>query len=118
MAVTLGDMKGRISQLLQGYTRNQEQITWLAQAMTATDTSFLVDIGTSTSVTRGLVEIEDELLLVNNFNTQTGTVNVSAGANGRGRENTTPAFHDLNSIVTMDPSYPRQRITEAFDLYR
>jgi hypothetical protein len=115
MAVTLGDMKGRIKQLLQGYTRNQEQITWLAQAMTALDTSFLVDIGTSTAVTRGLVEIDDELLLVNTFNSQTGTVNISAGTNGRGVENTTAAFHDLNSIVTMDPDYPRQRITEAIN---
>lgn len=113
MAVTLGDIKGRISQLLQGYTRNQEQITWLAQAMTAIDTSFLVDIGTSGLVTRGLVEIDDELLLVNNFNSQTGLVNIAAGTNGRGRENTTAATHDVNAIVTMDPDFPRQRITEA-----
>jgi hypothetical protein len=115
MAVTLGDMKGRISQLLQGYTRNQEQITWLAQAMTALDTSFLVDIGTSNSVTRGLVQIDDELLIVNNFNTQVGLVNVAAGTNGRGVENTTAVFHDLNAIVTMDPDFPRQRITEAIN---
>ena len=112
---TLGDIKGRIKQLLQGYTRNQEQITWLSAPMLATDTTFSVDLSTATGVTRGLVEIGTELILVNNFNAQTGTVNVAAGTNGRGVENTTAASHSINDIVTMDPDFPQQRITEAIN---
>lgn len=115
MTTTLGDIKGRILQLLQGYTRNQEQVTWLAAPMAATDTSFTVDLGTSSSVTRGLVEIGNELIRVNTFNTATGGVTVAAGVNGRGVENTTAAIHSVNDFVTMDPDFPQQRITEAIN---
>jgi hypothetical protein len=115
MAVSLGDLKGRISQLLQGYTRNQQQISWLTAPMAATDTSFTVDTSTANGVSRGLVEIGSELILVNTFNSTTGLIQVSAGTNGRGRENTTPAIHSVNDIVTMDPDYPQQRITEAIN---
>lgn len=115
MVTTLGDIKGRIKQLLQGYTRNQEQITWLAMGITNLDTTFQVDIGTATAMSRGLVEIGDELILVNNFNTSTGLVNVAAGTSGRGRENTTATSHTLNEIITMDPDFPQQRITEAIN---
>lgn len=112
---TLGDLKGRIKQILQGYTRNQEQITWLAQATLATDTSFFVNPGTATQVNRGLVEIDNELILIDQYNSLVGTMATAAGLNGRGVENTTPAFHDMNAIVTMDPDFPRQRITEAIN---
>ena len=115
MAVSLGDLKGRISQLLQGYTRNQEQITWLSAPMTATDTTFTVDTSTADQVSRGLVEIGNELILVNTFNKTTGLVNIAAGLNGRGTENTTAATHAINDIVTMDPDFPNQRITEAIN---
>jgi hypothetical protein len=115
MTITLADMKGRIKQLLQGYTRNQEQITWLSAPMTASDTSFSVDLSTVNLVSRGLVEINNELILVNSFNQSSGVVSVAAGVNGRGRENTTAATHSINDIVVMDPDYPRQRITEAIN---
>ncbi len=112
---TLGDMKGRIKQILQGYTRNQEQITWLAQATLATDTSLFVNPGTATAVNRGLVEIDNELILIDRYNSLVGTMDTAAGVNGRGRENTTAAFHDMNAIVTIDPDFPRQRIAEAIN---
>lgn len=115
MAITLADMKGRIKQLLQGYTRNQEQIAWLSAPMTASATTFSVDLETVKAVSRGLVEIGNELLLVHKFDQSNGLVTVAAGVNGRGRENTTAAAHATNDIVTMDPDYPRQRVTEAIN---
>lgn len=115
MAVTLGDMKGRIKQLLQGYSRNQEQIAWLSSAMTATDATFNVSTTSIGRINRGLVEIDNELLLVDSYNTQSGVVTVSAGVNGRGVENTTAVPHAVNAIITMDPDFPMQRITEAIN---
>lgn len=112
---TLGDMKSRVKQLLQGYTRNQEQISWLSQATLATDTTFFVNPGTATAINRGLVEIDNELILIDQYNSLVGTMTTAAGINGRGAENTTPAFHDMNSIITVDPDFPRQRITEAIN---
>lgn len=115
MTITLADMKGRIKQLLQGYTRNQEQITWLTAPMSASDTTFEVDSSTAKAVSRGLVQINNELMLVTSFNALTGLVTIAAGTNGRGVENTTAASHNINDIVVMDPDYPRQRITEAIN---
>lgn len=115
MAVSLADMKGRIKQMLQGYTRNQEQITWLTATMGASDTSFSVDPGTVSQVSRGLAEIDNELLLINNYIATSGVVNIAANINGRGVENTTAASHGINAIVTMDPDFPQQRITEAIN---
>src|SRR4030095_6868144 len=115
MTTTLADIKGRIKQLLQGYSRNQEQITWLTAPMSASDTTFTVDLTTVNLVSRGLVEIGNELLLVSSFNNTTGLVTIAAGINGRGRESTTAATHSSLDIVTMDPDFPKQRITEAIN---
>lgn len=115
MATSLGDMKGRIKQQLQGYTRNQEQIAWLSVGMVPSDTTFTVDIESIARVNRGLVEINNELMLVNKYDSATGVVTLAAGVNGRGRENTTAGTHAINDIVTMDPDYPRQRITNAIN---
>ena len=112
---SLGDIKGRIKQLLQGYTRSQEQISWLSATLAPTDTTFQVNIGTAPAVRRGLVEIDNELILVDSFNTSTGIVNVAAATNGRGQENTVAASHAVNAIVTMDPDFPLQRVTEAIN---
>lgn len=112
---TLGDIKGRIKQLLQGYTRSQEQITWLTQTMAPTDVTFNVDISTSPAINRGLVEIDNELINVTKYDTTTGIITVAANVNGRGQEGTTPASHAINAIVTADPDFPMQRITEAIN---
>lgn len=115
MTVTLGDLKGRIKQLLQGYTRNQEQITWLSMGMSSGDVTFQIDPGTANAMSRGLVEIGNELILVSSYNQTSGLVSVAAGTNGRGRENTTATTHTELDIVTMDPDFPKQRITEAIN---
>jgi hypothetical protein len=74
-----------------------------------------VDTGTVTNLSRGLVEIDDELLLIKNYDRPTGTVTVMAELNGRGVEGTVAAAHADNSIVTDDPMYPRTRIKEAIN---
>ncbi len=60
---TFADLVGQCKQQLLGYTKNQQSITYLTQPMTATDTTFVVDTETVTAVSRGLIEIDDELLL-------------------------------------------------------
>lgn len=113
MAVTFGDLVSRVKQQLLGYTRDQASITFLTDPMTATDTTFTIDLGTVKNISRGLVEIDDEMLLVNKFDQSTGIVTVFAGTNGRGVESTTAAVHAADAIVTNDPLYPRERIKEA-----
>ena len=115
MAVTFDQLVSRVKQQLLGYTRDQASITFLTDDMTSSDTTFLVDPETVTNISRGLVEIGDEMILVSKFDRSTGTVTVTAGVNGRGAEGTTPAAHSTNDIVTDDPMYPRARIKEAIN---
>lgn len=115
MPITLADMKSRIRQTLQGYTRNQEQITWLSSAMSASDVTFNVDATTADAMNRGLVEIGNELILVSTYNQSSGLVNVAANINGRGVEGTIAATHAINDIVTVDPDFPKKRIEEAIN---
>lgn len=113
MATTFDQLISRIKQQLLGYTRDQASISSLTSDMTATDTTFAVDVDTVTNISRGLIEIDDEMILVKNFDRASGNVTVMAGLNGRGAEGTVPAPHLTNAIVTDDPVYPKQRIKEA-----
>lgn len=115
MAATFEQIVSRVKQQLLGYTRDQASISYLTSPMTATDTQFMVDPETVTNISKGLIEIGDELLLVKKYDRSTGTVTVMAGTNGRGVEGTTPAAHSANDIVTDDPMYPTTRVKEAIN---
>lgn len=113
MAVTFDQVVQRVKQQLLGYTRDQASISYLVSPMTATDTTFSVDPETVNNLSRGLVEIGDEMILVKKYDRSTGTVTVFGGVSGRGAEGTTAATHSTNDFVTSDPRYPKARIKEA-----
>jgi hypothetical protein len=121
VAVTFNQLVDRVKQQLLGYTKDQASITYLVADMNADDSTFQVDTDTVKNISRGLVEIDDELLLVKTFDQASGTVTVmgafGAPANpaGRGVEGTTAASHLTNALVTDDPMYPRARIKEAIN---
>lgn len=112
---TFADLVSQVRQQLMGFTKNQESITYLNQPMTDTDITFTVDTETVNNVSRGLVEIDDEMLLVKKYDRASGVVTVMADIMGRGREGTVAAAHDALSIVTMDPEFPVARIREAIN---
>jgi len=112
---TFNDLVSRVKQQLLGYTRDQASISYLTEPMGASDTTFTVDLDTVKNVSRGLAEINEELMLIKSFDRSTGIVTVMAGTNGRGVESTTAASHAVNDIVTADPRYPRTRIMEAIN---
>lgn len=112
---TFSDLVAQVKQELIGYSKDQATITYLSQPMTATDTTFMVDIETVKAITRGIIEIEDEMILVKKFDVASGVVTVMANLNGRGVAGTTPATHDVDTIVTSDPRYPQARIKEAIN---
>lgn len=112
---TFGDLVDQVKQQLIGYSKDQATITFLTQPMTDTDVTFTVDLETVTSITRGIVEIDDELLLVKKFDRSSGVVTVMANLSGRGVSGTTAAPHSVDAIVTSDPRYPTARIKEAIN---
>ena len=116
MAVTFNDIVERVKQQLLGYAVDQEVITFLADSMTATDTMFTCDPETTSSaMSRGMIEIDDELIWVKKFDKVSGTVEVMGGLNGRGYANTTAAAHAADTFVKVDPAFPRKRIKEAIN---
>ncbi len=112
---TLEALRQRVRQQVMGYTRDQQQISELANSMTSGDTTFTLDAGTAKNISRGLVEIDDELILVKSVDLSTNVASVIGLTNGRGREGSVAASHSANALVTMSPSMPRVRITEAIN---
>ena len=91
---------------LTGYTNRQDQATFLTSPMAATDLTFVVADGTV--LTRGLVEIDDELIWVDSFDRTSNTATIPAY--GRGFRDTTAAVHTVGTRVTITPSFPRSVI--------
>lgn len=115
MAVTFAQIVDRTKQQLLGYTKDQASVSYLTSAATATDTTLSVDPETIDNLSRGLIEIGDEMILVKKFDRSTGQVTVMADVNGRGVDGTTAATHSMNDLVTNDPRFPRARIKEAIN---
>lgn len=112
---TLEDLRQRVRSQVMGFTRDQQQMSELAAPMGTTDTTFTVDSNTVRNISRGLVEIDDELILVKALDTTTNVVTILGLTNGRGQGGTTAATHAANAIVTMSPAIPRIRMTEAIN---
>lgn len=113
MATSFDQLVSRVKQQLLGYTRDQASISYLTASLNATDTTFTVDVDTVTNISRGLIEIGDELMLVKKFDRASGLVTLLP--NGRGAEGTTATTHAINDLITDDPMYPRARIKEAIN---
>src|SRR5207253_1389892 len=67
-------------------------------------------------ISQGIVEIDDEMLLVRNFDRNSGVVTLMSNATvSRGIEGTTATTHDIGALVNSDPRFPRARIKEAIN---
>lgn len=112
---TFAGLVAQVRQQLLGYSLDQESISELAADMTAADTAFTVDTATVTSLSRGLAEIDDELVLVKSYDQTSGVVSILGAANGRGVDGSTAAAHSAHALVTASPAFPRVRIKEAIN---
>lgn len=101
----------------------QEQHSTLLANITSGDQAFVID--TPEHASRGLYEIDNELVYVKTGSAVDGVMTVPAW--GRGQQGTTPAAHLAGSRVTRAPRFPRQAIINAVqeqiqnlypDLYR
>lgn len=93
---------------LTGYTQRQDQATYLTADMTASALTFQVYQGAVLS--RGMVEIGDELIWIDRFDTTTNTAYVAPY--GRGYRGTTAAAHTTGDRVTIAPTFPRYNIKQ------
>jgi hypothetical protein len=109
---TFLDLINETNLALTGYTNRQDQATYLIAPITSTDLTFTVADGTV--LTRGLVEIDDELIWVDSFDRTTNTATIPAY--GRGFRDTTAQSHSAGTRVTIAPSFPRSVIRRNINL--
>lgn len=110
---TFDGLLSRIRQQAMGYTKDQSAFAELAVDMSSSAGTFIVDTDSVNNISRGLIEVDDELILVKKYDATSGTVTVMAGVNGRGMEGTVAVPHFAGSLMTADPKFPRARMKEA-----
>jgi hypothetical protein len=109
---TLNDMIAEVRSSLAGFTLRQDRISYLTSAITTTDTA--IQIGSSANLAKGIIEINNELIWVDNFDKSNNTMNAAPGF-GRGYQGTSPSPHAVNSQVILTPSFPRTNIQQAIN---
>ena len=109
---TLSDMIDEVRASLAGYTLRQDRITYLNTAITSTDTAMI--IGSSSNLAKGIIEIDDELIWIDNFDQGSSTLNAAPGF-GRGYQNTPASPHAQYAQITLTPTFPRTIIKKAIN---
>ena len=109
---TLNEMVDEVRSSLAGYTLRQDRISYLTAAINTTDLA--MTIGSSANLAKGIIEVDDELIWVDNFNQSTSVLNAAPGF-GRGYQGTSPAPHAQYAQVTLAPTFPRLMIKKAIN---
>lgn len=108
---TFLDLQNRVKQLLYGITWDQEQYTYLTNSIGASDTTIVVN--DATQISRGLIEIDSELLNVQTFNPSTNTLTIFPF--GRGFYGSTATTHAANASVINNSKFPKIRVQESIN---
>lgn len=117
MSYTLSNMIDEVLINLAGYTFQQDRATHLTSAVTTTTSTsaspLILSLGSTDSVGKGIVEIDEELLWVDSFDRVANTATVSPY--GRGYLGTTAATHAADSKVSISPTFPRHAVKRAIN---
>lgn len=113
MPATFNDLVVDVLALLHGYVRTQEQSTHLTVSLSSSALS--ASVAHPARVSRGLIEIDDELLYVDSASQNSATDNVTIAPYGRGYFGSTAAAHAANTRVTFSPLFPRVRVKRAIN---
>lgn len=96
------------------YVKNQESVTVITSSIDDNDVTIAVD--DATSLSKGIVEIDEELIYVKKAVKDSGTIQVlgtGATVAGRGWRGTTATSHPVGSIVRNNPLFPRTQVKRA-----
>lgn len=104
--MTFDDVIEEILGQLQAWTASPDQVTALAADIDASATS--LSITDASYVSRGMIEIGDELLYVQNVNTSSNSLTLLP--QGRGWRRTTAVAHSAGDTVVISPTVPRWAI--------
>ena len=96
------------------YVKNQESVTIITNAIDDNDLTLTVDDATAAS--KGIIEVDDELMYVKKSVAASGTLQIlgtASVASGRGWRGTTATSHVAGSIVRNNPIFPRSQVKRA-----
>lgn len=114
---TLTDMINEVRLNLAGYTFQQDRSTYLKTAVTTTTSTsaspLILSLGSTESVGKGIIEIDEELMWVDSYDRLANTATVAPY--GRGYMGTTAATHAVDAQVTIAPTFPRSVIKKAIN---
>jgi len=114
---TLLDMIDEVSINLSGYTLQQDRATHITADVAATASTIAAPINLSLastdSVGKGIVEIDEELFWVDNYDRVGNTATIAPY--GRAYLGTTLAAHTAGTKVTIAPTFPRFVIKRAIN---
>jgi len=105
------DLKDEVYENLLGYTRSQEQTTHLTSSITETD--LLVPVADANQISKGVIEIGDELLYVDRKDPASSTGAVPPY--GRGYLGTVAVTHQPGDRIINNPRTPRMQIGRAIN---
>ena len=111
MTMNFADMVDEVLLNISGYTQRQDQATYLIADIDENATQFQVADGNVLS--RGLVEIDDELVWVDHFDRAEGIAYVIPA--GRGFRNSSKAPHFAGARVVISPAIPRVVVKKALN---
>ena len=109
---TLNEMVDEVRSSLAGYTLRQDRISYLTSAINTTDLA--ISIGSSANLAKGVIEVDDELIWIDNFSQTNSVLNAAPGF-GRGYQGTTASPHAQYAQVTLSPTFPRLMIKKAIN---
>lgn len=96
---------------LSGYTQRQDQSTYLTANMT--DTQLTMTVSDAATLSKGLVEVGDELMWIESFDRSTNVATIAPY--GRGFRSTQKAPHSIGDRVTISPSFPKDVIRKQIN---
>lgn len=110
MAETYGTLIDYIQGQLLGFVTDPPSYGTLVNPIGATDVSLSLSLSGDT-IPQGIIEIDDELIFLSDYDETTGIATVPAW--GRGQQGTTADLHAAGARVTVNPKYPRRRVAQV-----
>ena len=108
---TFSQMVDQTLMHLHGYTTIQDVATSLSADLSASATT--LSISDTTAISRGVIEIGDELLWVDSVNTNTGAITIAPY--GRGYRGTEAIAHSTGDRVVSSPLFPRKIVSDSIN---
>ena len=112
MTTTYSDIVNEVLINLAGYTMQQDRATSLSSAISTTTTT-TISVSSTNDIGKGIIEIGEELMWVENFDRVGNTLTIAPW--GRGYFGTTPSTAATSSKVTISPTFPKSVIKRAIN---